>query len=126
MAMHFLIVDDSQHFLDSARTLLEGEGSLVSAASTTEEALRQVRDTQPDVVLVDVYLGSESGIELARRIESETDLDPSRVILVSTYAEEDLADLIDGAPVAAFLTKSRMSGRAIREMLGDSDDPVNP
>jgi DNA-binding NarL/FixJ family response regulator len=88
--------------------------------------LRQVRDTQPDVVLVDVYLGSESGIELARRIESETDLDPSRVILVSTYAEEDLADLIDGAPVAAFLTKSRMSGRAIREMLGDSDDPVNP
>jgi CheY-like chemotaxis protein len=125
MAMHLLLVDDSLHFLDAARSLLEGDGFLVGVVSTTEEALRRVRDTKPDVVLVDVYLGTESGIEVARRMRRETDLDPSRVILISTYAEEDLADLINGAPVAAFLTKSRVSGRAIREILGDLADSDN-
>ena len=59
-----------------------------------------------------------SGIDLVRRIRSETSLAPSRVILISTHADEDLADLITAAPVAAFLSKSRLSVRAIRDILG--------
>jgi CheY-like chemotaxis protein len=122
MVLRCLIVDDSPHFLDAARALLEREGLVVGVASTTAEALRQVRDVKPDVALVDVGLGNESGFDLARRIRSETSLDPSRVILISCYAGEDLGDLITDAPVAAFLSKSRLSARAIREVLGDAVD----
>jgi len=95
---------------------------VVGVASTTAEALRRVQDVKPDVALVDVELGNESGFDLVRRIRSETSLDPSRVILISTYTDEDLGDLITDAPAAAFLSKSRLSARAIREILGDTVD----
>jgi CheY-like chemotaxis protein len=122
MALRCLIVDDSPHFLDAARALLEGEGlAVVGVASTTAEALRRVRDVKPDVALVDVELGNESGFDLVRRLRSETSLDPSRVILISTYTDEDLGDLITD-PAAAFLCKSHLSARAIREILGDAVD----
>jgi len=121
MALRCLIVDDCRYFLDAARDLLEREGlAVVGVASTIAEALRRVQDIKPDVALVDVELGNECGFDLARRIRSETSLDPSRVILISTYANEDLEDLITDAPAAAFLSKSRLSARAIREILGDT------
>ena len=126
MALRCLIIDDSPHFLEAARALLECEGlAVVGVASTTAEALRRVQDVQPDVALVDVELGNESGFDLARRIRRETSLDPSRVILISTYSDEDLGDLITDAPAAAFLSKSRLSARAIHEILGATVDTVD-
>ena len=124
MVLRCFIVDDSPQFVDAAQALLEREGvAMVGVASTSEEALRRVEDVKPDVVLIDVDLGDESGFNLARRFQSETSLDPSRVILISTYAEEDLRDLITAAPVAAFLSKSRISARAIHKILGDTGAP---
>lgn len=123
MTLRCLIVDDSPHFLDAARVLLEREGiAVVGVASTTAEALKRVEDVEPDVALVDVMLGTESGFDLARRIHSDPSMDSSRVILISTYAEEDLADLVAEAPAAGFLSKSQLSARAIREVLGATGD----
>jgi DNA-binding NarL/FixJ family response regulator len=122
MVLRCFIVDDSPQFLAAAQTLLERDGlTVVGAASTTEEALRQVEDADPDVVLVDVDLGDESGFEVVRRFQQETSLDQSTVILISTYAEEDLGELVRSAPVAAFLSKSRLSAGAIRRILGHTE-----
>ena len=127
MALRCFIVDDSPHFLDAAQALLEREGLVVvGVASTIAEALHRVDDVEPDVVLVDVDLGKESGFELARRLRSQTSVDRSRVILISTHAEQDLRDLITAAPVAAFLSKSRLSAAAIREILGNSSPRRTP
>ena len=127
MALRCLIVDDSSHFLGAARRLLEGEGlAVVAVASTSEEALRQIEEVEPDVVLVDVDLGNESGFDLARRINRATTLDSSKVILISTHAGEDLADLIDATPAAAFLPKAHLSARAIPEILDNAGDPKPP
>jgi DNA-binding NarL/FixJ family response regulator len=127
MVLRCFIVDDSPHFLAAAQALLERGGfAVVGVASTTEEALRRVQDVEPDVVLVDVDLGSESGFDLVRRFQRETSLDQSRVILISTYAEEDLGDLVKAAPAAAFLSKSRLSADAIRRILGDTEDSSAP
>lgn len=121
MAPRCLVVDDSPHFLEAARLLLEGEGiAVVGVASTAAEALRRAKELEPDVALVDIDLGGESGFDLARRLGSETDLRPSNVILISTYSEEDFADLIAATPAAGFLSKSRLSARAIREVLEDA------
>jgi len=123
MALRCLIVDDSSHFLTAARALLEREGiAVVGVASTSAEALRRAEELRPDVALLDVDLGNESGFELARRLASETSLEPSSVILISTYAEEDFADLIAASPAAGFLSKSNLSARAIREILGATGD----
>ena len=123
MALRCLIVDDSPHFLQSARALLEREGiAVVGVASTGAEALRRAEELQPDATLVDVDLGGESGLDLARRLQRETTLEPSSVILISADAEEDFADLIAASPAAGFLCKSNLSARAIREVLGGTGD----
>jgi DNA-binding NarL/FixJ family response regulator len=127
MPLRCLIVDDSPQFLRAARALLEREGiAVVGVASTGAEALQRAEELQPDVTLVDLDLGDESGFDLARRLEEETTLEPSSVILVSTCAEEDFADLIATSPAAGFLAKSQLSAPAIRELLGVSSDGDRP
>jgi CheY-like chemotaxis protein len=114
-----LIVDDSAHFLAAARALLEREGvSVVGVASTSDEALERVVELRPDVVLLDISLGNESGFELARRLRRDAGLAPSRMILISAQSEGDYAELIAATPVIGFLDKSALSARAIRELIG--------
>ena len=114
MTLRCLIVDDNASFLEEAATFLRGEGLVIAGvASNAREALDQARELQPDVVLVDILLGSESGFDIARLL-AEADGSAPRVILISTHAEADFAELIEEAPVAGFVPKSELSGRAIR------------
>jgi DNA-binding NarL/FixJ family response regulator len=123
MALRCFIIDDSSHFLSVAQELLTGEGlDVVGVASTAEEALRAVEQAEPDVVLIDVELGRESGFDLARRFQRETSVDSSRVIMISTHAEEDIVELMTSVPAAAFLSKSHLSAAAIRQILGGTGD----
>lgn len=113
-----LIVDDSPRFLDAARGLLEREGiAVVGVASTGPEALERAGELRPDVTLVDIDLGGESGFDVVRRLHREARLAPSRIILISSHAEEDYADLIAASPAAGFLSKTRMSAGAVRDLL---------
>ena len=106
-----LIVDDSARFLVVARALLEREGvTVVGVALTAAEALRTVAELRPDVTLVDIDLRGESGLELSRRLDSH-------VILISSHAEEDYADLIAESPALGFLSKTSLSGAAIQRLL---------
>ena len=59
----------------------------------------------PDVALVDIDLGAESGFELAEQFHRASTSPPLAVILVSTYAEADLADMIAASPAVGFLQK---------------------
>jgi CheY-like chemotaxis protein len=117
MTVQCLIVDDSRDFLEAAQTLLEREGlTIAGVASTSAEALRKAEMLRPDVVLVDVSLGGESGIELARRLVAGP-AHEATVILISTRSEAELADLIALSSAAGFLPKSELSADAIRGFL---------
>jgi DNA-binding NarL/FixJ family response regulator len=119
MALRCLLVDDSSPFIEAARVLLSQQGmQIVGTASTGVEALRLAEELLPDVVLVDIDLGGESGFELSRRLVQETTLSAGNVILISTHSEADFADLIAESPAVGFLSKSDLSADAIRELLG--------
>jgi DNA-binding NarL/FixJ family response regulator len=116
VSLRILIVDDSAPFLDAARALLERESlNVVGEASNVAEALRKAEELGPDVILVDVALGHESGLDLARRLAAHGR--PGPVILISTRAEEDLADLIVQCPALGFIPKSDLSAAAIHGVL---------
>ena len=117
MEFRVLIVDDNGAFLYAARVLLAREGlDVVGIASTGAEALGQTRDLQPDVVLVDIELAGESGFDVARQLV-ERNPDGPLVILVSTFAEEDLGELVDESPAIGFLPKRSLSAQAIRGLI---------
>jgi CheY-like chemotaxis protein len=113
-----LIVDDNAEFLKTATDLLERQGmTVVGVASTIAEALSKGRDLQPDVFLVDIDLGDESGLDLASQLTTTPAIKSSQVILISAYSEVDYADLIAASPAIGFLSKSALSGRAVQEVL---------
>jgi DNA-binding NarL/FixJ family response regulator len=123
MTLRCLIVDDSPRFLEAARRHLEREGiDVVGVASSISQALQQAERLRPDVTLVDIDLGGESGLELARRLHREPGLAASRVILISTHAQDDFADLIAASPVVGFLSKVDLSAGAIRDLLDGKAD----
>jgi len=124
MTLRCVIVDDSPGFVAAARSLLERQGlRVLGAASNCAEGLRLAADLRPDVVLVDIDLGGESGFELARRLVQMEDPVPAPVILVSTHIEEDYADLIADSPALGFLSKSVISAATIRRLLGLGNGP---
>jgi two-component system, NarL family, nitrate/nitrite response regulator NarL len=110
-----LIVDDNASFLDAASRLIEREGLAVAGvASTADDALRAADELRPDIALVDIMLGGESGFDLSRRL---AEAHPRMtVILVSTHSGADFADLIAEAPVAGFIPKSELSVPAILKL----------
>ena len=117
MAFRVLIVDDNRLFLEAARGLLQREGlRVVGVAATSAEALRRAEELRPEVVLVDIRLGTESGFDLARRLADRHRGGPA-VILISTHSEADFADLIAESPAAGFLPKPELSADAIRRIL---------
>jgi DNA-binding NarL/FixJ family response regulator len=118
MTLRCLIVDDSTRFLEAARRLLERHGIEVAGVATTvTEALDLVDQIRPDVTLVDIDLGGESGFELVRRLQRENGPPPSSVILISTHAEEDFADLVAASAAIGFLSKADLSADAIHDLL---------
>jgi DNA-binding NarL/FixJ family response regulator len=118
VALRCLIVDDNTGFLTAARELLNRQGvNVVGLASTASEALRRAAELRPDVALVDIDLGTESGFDVVRLLAGTPHLEPLPVVLISTYAEKDFADLIAASPAVGFVSKSDLSGRAICEVL---------
>lgn len=120
MAVRCLIVDDSAPFLQLARSLLEQHGiDVVATAGSSAEALAQAAELRPDVVLVDIDLGGESGFELTRMLTSSADVS---VILISTHAEVDFTELIEASPALGFIPKAELSAQAVRDLIrGDAE-----
>jgi DNA-binding NarL/FixJ family response regulator len=119
MSIRCLLVDDNDAFLESASVLLQRQGiTVVGAASNSAEALRQARALRPDVILVDIGLGDESGFGLARLLAQDGQGGSAEVILISARAETDYMELIAESPAAGFLVKSELSAQAIGRILG--------
>jgi two-component system, OmpR family, response regulator RegX3 len=97
-----LLVEDEESYLDALHIGLTGEGFIVRAAETLEDARRLLRESRPDLVLLDVMLPDGSGIDLCREINSTSDVP---VIMVSARHEE--VDVILGLEFGAadYVTK---------------------
>jgi DNA-binding NarL/FixJ family response regulator len=123
MSLRCLIVDDSPSFRDVMRALLDAQGiDVVGGAGSGAEALRQIAELRPDVALIDIDLGGEDGLALARSVyDGVVDAFP-KVILISTHDESEFADLIEATSAAGFLSKTELTAATIRRTLEDARD----
>lgn len=118
MSVRCLIVDDNRDFLRAAADLLQGAGITVAGvAATGPQALQACRDLRPDVVLIDVDLGEESGFEVAGQLAGQAGPGQPCVILISAYSGEDFTDMIGDTPDVSFLPKGALSGPAVLSVL---------
>jgi DNA-binding response OmpR family regulator len=87
-AAEILIVEDDEVIMGTLAYNLSRQGFGVSQATTGAEALRISRRLRPDLILLDVMLPGESGIEVCERIR-ERDQDVVIVMVTAKDAEED-------------------------------------
>ncbi len=112
--MRFLLVDDNRIFLETACGLLARQGVTVAGtASSAAEAMRQASTLRPDIAVVDIRLGNENGFDLARHLVRKGII----VIMTSTSAAADYADLLMESSVAGFLPKTELSAEGLERLL---------
>jgi DNA-binding NarL/FixJ family response regulator len=118
MPLRCLIVDDNASFRDEVRGFLQEQGlDVVGTAGSADEAVRRIEELRPDVALIDIDLGGESGFDLVRRLGNGASRAVPGVILISTHDQSEYADLIAASPAAGFLAKTDLSATAIRRVL---------
>jgi DNA-binding NarL/FixJ family response regulator len=101
-----MIVDDHEIVREGVRASLSRAPGIevVGEASTGREALRRVRQTLPDIALIDLRLPDMRGEDLTR--EFSRDFPGTKVIILSTYLSEETVRGALQAGAAAYVTKS--------------------
>lgn len=82
------VVDDHEIFRDGLRLLIESTDDmiLVGEAESGEGVLPKLADAAPDLILMDINMPGENGIEVTRRIKQQY---PAMIVLMLTMFEDD-------------------------------------
>ena len=103
-APRVVIVDDHHLFRSGVRAELEREVELAGDAATVDEAVRLIRTTSPDVVVLDVHMPDGGGSEVIRRVAAEQPDVRFLALSVSDAAEDVIAVIRAGA--RGYVTKT--------------------
>jgi DNA-binding NarL/FixJ family response regulator len=102
-----LLADDLPLVRAGLRTLLEAEEGVlvVGEARDGEEAIALARETNPDVVLMDLSMPGVDGLEATRRIAADEQLAGVKVIIITTYETDERVFETLRAGASGFLLK---------------------
>jgi two-component system, NarL family, response regulator DevR len=100
-----LLVDDHAIVRLGLMTLLNDQPDMevVAEASTAGEAVRAVEKSQPDVVLMNIRLPGEGGIEATRQVTAR--FPESKVVMLTSFADDDLVVRAIGAGAVGYVLK---------------------
>ena len=93
------VVDDEEDILDLVEYNLEKERFLVNRFSTGEDLLYKVRQTQPDLILLDLMLPGIDGLEVCKTLKKDTDFQSIPIIMLTAKGEE--SDIVTGLELGA-------------------------
>ena len=114
-----LVADDHAIYRTGLVSAVNGraELELVGEADTGHGALDALWQLHPDVTLVDIDLAGESGLGLVRRLVAEHEEVARRLILISSHAQDEFAELIEASPALGFVAKAELGSEAIEALL---------
>jgi class 3 adenylate cyclase/CheY-like chemotaxis protein len=101
---HVLVVDDQPPNIRLLEAILTPRGYDVRAASSGEEALTTIAETEVDLVLLDIVMPGMDGYEVCRRIREQTDTAYLPVVMVTASGDEQKVKALE-AGADDFLTK---------------------
>ncbi|MCU4924860.1 response regulator [Halobacteria archaeon AArc-dxtr1] len=112
--MDVLITDDSDFMRDLLRQILEGEHTVVGEGENGVEAVELYKETEPDVVLMDIVMPIKDGIEATDAI---TDYDPDATVIMCTSVEQ-AEQMKDSIKVGAegYITKPFQKESVLKEI----------
>jgi len=113
---HILVVDDSEVLRRIVVFNLVRNGYTVSEASDGEEALQKLKESTPDLVILDIMMPKMNGFEVLKVMKQDENLSKVPVIVLTAKGGEN--DLQEGLKLGAdiFLTKPFSPGRLVEEV----------
>jgi len=102
---HVLVVEDEQDILSLIAFNLRKEGFTADTAASGEEALAFLRDTRPDIVILDLMLPGIDGLEVCNIMKRDEELQTIPIIMLTAKTED--TDIVSGLEVGAedYITK---------------------
>jgi DNA-binding NarL/FixJ family response regulator len=104
-----LLADDNIAVLDHVRTMLEKQTDCKVVAVISEGAtvVRECLRLRPNVISLDISMGAQSGIDIARRLRDSGCC--AKIIFLSVHEDSDYVNAAMGAGGSAYVVKSRLS-----------------
>ncbi len=122
--VRILLVDDSPEFLESAMSFLSGNSELkvVGSAASGHEALEQVQELEPDLVLMDLSMPGMGGIEATRCLKAEHD-GALRIVILTLDDDSEYRSAATSAQADGLIKKSEFGTELLPmiEMLFSQD-----
>ena len=102
-----VLVDDQEVVRTGLRALAERDGDItvVGEAGTGRAGLSRVRELHPEVVLMDIRMPEMDGLQATREIVADPQLDDVRVLVLTTFDEDELVFEAIRAGAAGYLLK---------------------
>ena len=107
MTIRVLLADDQALLRGTFRLLIDAQPDLdvVAEASNGREAAQLARELRPDVVVMDIRMPEVDGIEATRLIAQDEDLAGVKILVLTTFEEDDLVVEALRAGASGFLGK---------------------
>lgn len=105
-----LLVDDNVAILEQIRRTLEARYEIVAAVSDSAAAMEKL-NLSPDVIVLDISMGQESGIELAKRVLNTDPL--RRIVFLTVYADQDFVSAALNVGALGYVIKPRIASDLI-------------
>ena len=105
------LADDNEAMLDRAAGILANECNVIGTATDGQQALDEVREQKPDILVLDISMPVMNGIETARRLKeggSET-----RIVFLTVHDDPELAKWVQEAGALGYVIKPRMGSDLI-------------
>jgi DNA-binding NarL/FixJ family response regulator len=111
-----VLADDQSLIRMGLRVLLDREPDveLVGEASDGRAALALIRETRPDVALLDIRMPGLDGLDALRAVTADRDLDGTRVVIVTTFETDEYLFAALQAGASGFILKDADPGDLVR------------
>jgi DNA-binding response OmpR family regulator len=110
-----LIVEDDSFVMDIYQTKLSQEGFEVVEAINGVEALKKIKESKPDLVLLDIIMPYMDGLEVLKKIKEDANLKSIPVILLTNLSQKEEVEKGLGLGANDYLIKSHFTPSEVLE-----------
>jgi len=116
---HVVLVEDETNIAEAIRFLLSNEGWRVETLANGSNAVDVIRNTGPDLVMLDVMLPGKSGFEILHDLRADPAFDALPVLMLTARGQSRDREMAEKAGVSRFMTKPFSNSEmldAVREL----------